>query len=146
MSNKDLNVAKPGEALPSLTCGPVTRWTLAAFMGGSGDLNPIHVDTDAARAAGLDDVIAHGMLSMAYLGRFLNTLVPQSDIASFRVRFTAPTPVGTHVRCEGVVKERQNGPDRDRIRLSLRTVLDDGTVTTRGEAVVEVEARSGTSA
>ena len=41
------------------------RATLALFAGASGDHNPIHIDLDVARSAGLDDVFAHGMLSMA---------------------------------------------------------------------------------
>ena len=55
------------------------RLTLALYCGASGDHNPLHVDIDFARAAGLDDVIAHGMLAMAYLGRFLTDSLPTSQ-------------------------------------------------------------------
>jgi acyl dehydratase len=58
-------------------CPPISRATLALFAGASGDHNPIHIDLDVARSAGLDDVFAHGMLSMAYLGRLLTGWVPQ---------------------------------------------------------------------
>ena len=58
-----------GESLPPLELEPIRRETLAGFAAASGDPNPIHLDRDAARAAGLDDVIAHGMLVMAWLGR-----------------------------------------------------------------------------
>ena len=44
---------------------------LALFAGASGDHNPIHIDIDFARKAGMPDVFAHGMLSMAWLGRLL---------------------------------------------------------------------------
>ena len=46
-----------------------------------------------AKAAGLDDVIAHGVLSMGYLARMLNNWVPQQKIRSYRTRFTAMTNV-----------------------------------------------------
>ena len=55
---------------------------LALFAGASGDHNPIHIDLDVARSAGLDDVFAHGMLSMAYLGLWLTAGVPQERLRS----------------------------------------------------------------
>ena len=63
-----------GTELPPLVVDPISRTTLALFAGASGDHNPIHIDLDVARSAGLDDVFAQGMLSMAYLGRLLTQL------------------------------------------------------------------------
>ena len=82
----------PGTELPALPLAPISRTTLALFAGASGDHNPIHIDLDVARSAGLEDVFAHGMLSMAYLGRLLTGWVPQSRLRSFGVRFVAITP------------------------------------------------------
>ena len=48
---------------------------------------------DGAKAAGMPDVFAHGMLSMAYLGRFLTRWAPQMQLRQFAVRFAAITPV-----------------------------------------------------
>ena len=45
-----------GDALPPLALPPLTRTTLALFAGASGDHNPIHIDIDFARAAGMPDV------------------------------------------------------------------------------------------
>ena len=86
---------KVGDELAPLTVEPITRTTLALFAGASGDHNPIHIDLDVARGAGLDDVFAHGMLSMAYLARLLTDRFPQERIRSYRVRFAAITPVPT---------------------------------------------------
>lgn len=58
-----------GTELPALEIEKITRTTLALFGGASGDHNPMHIDIDVAKSAGLEDVFAHGMLSMAYLGR-----------------------------------------------------------------------------
>ena len=52
-----------GDTLPPLTLPPVNRTTLALFCGASGDHNPIHIDIDFARKAGMPDVFAHGMLA-----------------------------------------------------------------------------------
>ena len=67
---------KVGDEIPALKMPPVSRHTLALYCGASGDHNPIHVDLDYAKSAGLDDVIAHGMLSAGYLARMLTDWVP----------------------------------------------------------------------
>ena len=100
---ENLNV---GDELPEHVCGPITRHTLALYCGGSGDHNPIHVDTDFAKKAGMRDVFAHGMLSMAYLGQLLTNWVDQSQLREYGVRFTSITPVNATVTCKGKVVEK----------------------------------------
>lgn len=90
------------EILQSPPFPPISRLTLALYCGASGDDNPLHVDTDAAKAAGYDDVIAHGMLPMAYLGRFLTEHFPQEALQQLHVRFTAMTRVGDRLVCRAV--------------------------------------------
>jgi acyl dehydratase len=121
-----------GDRLTPLFVGRISRTTLALFAGGSGDHNPIHVDIDAARAAGVDDVFAQGMLSMAYLGRLLTDHFPQHQVRSFTTRFAAITPVGAVPTCHGEVV----AVDGDLLTLDLSVVLLDGSVTLTGQAVV----------
>jgi len=130
----DLSTLAIGSQLPSLEVGRISRAVLALFAGASGDDNPIHIDLDAARSAGLDDVFAHGMLSMAHLGRLLTAWVPQQRIRSFGVRFTAITPVNARPRCEGHVVGIGDGI----AELELRVVLPDGTVTLTGSATIDI--------
>lgn len=75
-----------GAELRSLQLKPISRTTLALFAGASGDHNPMHIDIDVAKSAGLEDVFAHGMLSMAYLGRLLTDNFDPASIRSYRVR------------------------------------------------------------
>jgi acyl dehydratase len=126
-----------GTELPALELKPVSRTTLALYAGASGDHNPIHVDLDVARSAGLDDVFAHGMLSMAYLGRLLTGWVAQERIRSFRVRFAAVTPVHGRPTCTGRVVAVQDGL----ATLEVAVTLADGTVTLTGDATVAVDRR-----
>ena len=106
----ELSGLQAGTELPPLTVEPISRATLALFAGASGDHNPIHIDLDVARSAGLDDVFAHGMLSMAYLGRLLTDWVPQERLRSWQVRFTAITPVHGQPTCTGKVVIRHRRP------------------------------------
>lgn len=127
-----------GDELPGLVFGPVSRHILALYCGGSGDHNPIHVDIDFAKKAGLNDVFAHGMLSMAVLGRLLSEWVPQEQIREFGVRFTNITPVNATVTCHGKVTEKFEQDNEQRLRLDLSTTIDDGATTLAGTAVVAV--------
>ena len=120
------------DTLPELRIEPISRTTLALFAGASGDHNPIHVDLDVAKLAGLDDVFAQGMLSMAYLGRLLTNWLPQEQIRSYGVRFAAITPVHGRPNCTGTVTSVRNGL----ATLELTVTMDDGTVTLIGDATV----------
>jgi len=125
-----------GTELPALQIRTISRTTLALFAGASGDHNPIHIDIDVAKSAGLDDVFAHGMLSMAYLGRLLTNWVPQQQIRSYRVRFAAITPVLGTPTATGKVVAIDDVDGERRATLELAVTLADGTVTLTGDAVV----------
>jgi acyl dehydratase len=116
----------------TLAAPRITRSTLALYAGASGDHNPVHIDLDACRAVGIPDVFAHGMLSMAYLGRLLTDWVPQERISSYEVRFTSITPVNAVPTCTGTVTRVEDGL----AHLDLVVTLPDGTVTLAGSAVV----------
>lgn len=116
---------------------PVSRLTLALYCGASGDHNPIHVDSDFARAAGYPDVFAHGMLPMAYLARMLTDWVAPEAIRAMRVRFTAITRVGEVLVCSGeVMPDAPGGGDSLRVRLAVVAEAS-GEVKVTGEALVD---------
>jgi len=127
-----------GQELPQLTFAPITRSVLVEFAAASGDDNPIHVDPDAARAAGETDVLAHGMLSMAYLGRLLTDHFDQVLLRRWTVRFTAKTPVRASVTCGGRVTavSASDGSTSAEVEVEVETRLADGTVTLRGSALL----------
>jgi acyl dehydratase len=128
-----------GTVLPALSAEPISRTTLALFAGASGDGNPIHIDLDVARSAGLDDVFAHGMLSMAYLGRLLTDAFPQQQLRSWKVRFAAITPVHAQPVCTGRITSIDQSAGERLATIDLRVTLADGTQTLVGQAVVALD-------
>jgi acyl dehydratase len=132
-----------GTELPPLQLPPITRTTLALYAGGSGDHNPMHIDLDVARSIGLDDVFAHGMLSMAYLGRLVTGWVPQEQLRSLRARFVAITPVHARPAVTGRVTAIDDVDGERRATVELAITLADGTVTLTGEAVVALPRPTG---
>ena len=123
-----------GDMLPPLELPPLSRATLALYAGASGDHNPMHIDTDFARAAGMPDVFAHGMLGMAWLGRLLTRWVPQAQLRRFDVRFQGITHLGHVITCSGVVVGKL---DAERcVRVELRSANQYGQTKIVGEALV----------
>jgi acyl dehydratase len=127
-----------GDRVVNKTFLPISRHTLALYCGASGDHNPIHVDLDFAKKAGFDDVFAHGMLVMAYLGQALTDAVAPSAIRSFSTRFAAITQLGTQLTCEGDVVELFQAVGEKRVRLSLTAKNEKGEIKLAGEAVIAV--------
>jgi acyl dehydratase len=123
-----------GDLLPPLSLPPVTRATLALYAEASGDPNPIHVDADFARAAGMPDVVAHGMLLMAWLGRLLTRWAPQRDLREFGVRFSATTQIGERITCTGRVVDKQERDGERLAKIEVKSTNDAGELKVVGDA------------
>ena len=126
-----------GSTLPSFAAEPLSRLTLALYAGASGDHNPIHVDSDFATRAGMPDVFAHGMLSMAWLGRLLTQWVDQRQLRSFGVRFQGITHLGHQIRCTGrVVEKFESAEGEPRLKVEIQTANQYGDIRIVGEVIV----------
>ncbi len=136
MRKVDLTTVAVGDELPELSKPAITRTTLAYFCGASNDHNPIHVDSDFAQASGKDDVFAHGMLDMAYMGQLLTNWVPQSAIVSFGVKFGAIVYVGDEITCRGVISDRIETDLGFNLVIKLKATDQRGEVKLTGEAVI----------
>ena len=126
-----------GDELPSLVKAPISRTTLALFAGASHDHNPIHIDIDFAKKAGYEDVFAHGMLGMAYLGQILTNWVHPLAIKSFSTRFKAITHIGDILTCKGRVEEKIVLDGKEQIRLSLSVYNQEGAEKLNGTALID---------
>ena len=136
MSISEITKLSVGDTLEPMTHNPISRTTLALFAGASGDHNPIHIDIDFAKSVGMDDVFAHGMLGMAYLGRFLTSIADQSNIRSYSVRFSSITQVGAKLKCIGKVKEITDTSAERLMKIELSATDQNNDVKLMGDAVI----------
>lgn len=89
----------------------VTRADLIRYAGASGDFNPIHWSDRIATSVGLPGVIAHGMFTMALVGRAVAEWAGAADaVVDYGVRFTRPVVVpdddqGTEIEVTAAVRE-----------------------------------------
>jgi acyl dehydratase len=127
-----------GTQIPSLQLPSISRTTLALFAGASGDHNPIHIDSDFAKKAGMPDVFAHGMLSMAYLGRMLTAWQPQSTLRRFSNKFSAITQLHDVITCSGEVIEIVTDGEETIARCAIQAADAQGKQTLIGEALITI--------
>ncbi|MEM7540673.1 MAG: MaoC family dehydratase [Pseudomonadota bacterium] len=127
-----------GDELPPVQLPPLTRQTLAIYCGASGDHNPIHVDSDFAKESGLDDVIAHGMLVMSYMGRVVSDWAGQQAMRSFDTRFINMTRIGDQILASGRIAEKFTDAGQNYVRIELSAADLNGETKTTGTAVVAI--------
>jgi acyl dehydratase len=72
----------------------IDRAMLKAYADASGDQNPIHQNEEFAVSVGLPNVISHGMLTMALVGKFVSDWAGGSAaVKEFSARFIKPVIV-----------------------------------------------------
>jgi acyl dehydratase len=98
-----LKLAGVGSVVARRTFPALEREDLRLYAEASGDLNPLHLDTAFARRAGFDDVIVHGMLGMALLGRLISEAFPTEPLLNFRSRFRNIIPIGKPIVCKATL-------------------------------------------
>ncbi len=122
----------------------LTRDHLVRYAGASGDFNPIHYRDDVAQQAGLDGVLAHGMLTMGLaIAPVVAWLGERGSIRSYQVRFTKPVYVpaegATSLTSSSSVTKIPEGESSD-LTLSLTVTAESGQ-TVLGKAIVVVTPR-----
>lgn len=130
---EDVNV---GDHLPELIKGPVTETQLVRYSGASGDFNPIHTVPSVAQSVGLDGIIAHGMLIMAFGAQLLTDWSGPASVRQFKVRFSGMTKPGEQVVCRGQVTEKleQGGEALVRGKMTIKGM--DDSLRLKGEFTV----------
>ena len=130
---------KVGDEMAPLKLPPISRHQLALYCGGSGDHNPIHVDIDFAKKFGFKDVFAHGMLSMAFLGRLVTSYVPQAQVRKIGTRFTSITWVGDVITVSGKVTGKREEGGQKLVDLEVKCTNQNGQDTLQGDATVALK-------
>ena len=90
-----------GYELEERTTPPVGHDQLRKYAEASGDPNPIHLSDEAAEAAGLPGVIAHGMLTVATMGLLFSPYLEYGYVKTFRSRFSGMVFLGEVLRVGG---------------------------------------------
>lgn len=96
------------------------RAMLKAYADASGDQNPIHQNEEFARSVGLPNVISHGMLTMALVGKFVSDWAGGSSaVKEFSARFVKPVIVPADQKVDLTVSATVTEIAGDHIKLDI---------------------------
>lgn len=112
--------------------------TVANYSSVTGDSNPIHLSIEAAKAAGFEGTIVHGMLAASRFSNILGTKFPGSGTIYLgqSLTFKAPILVDESLICTLTVTAVR--PDKPIAFISTElTSRKTGEVKVTGEAVVK---------
>jgi acyl dehydratase len=127
-----------GQELPALDLA-FTRADLVAYANASGDQNPIHQDEAFAKSVGLPDVIAHGMLTMALVGKYVSEIAGGSaNVLELGGRFTKPVIVPADIDVDLTVTATVTEVADGKVSLSLTATSADVKVLGMAKAVIKL--------
>jgi acyl dehydratase len=123
-----------------LNCGPVTAIDLALFAAASGDHNPLHLDVEAARSAGLDRPVVHGMLTMAYAARLFTRHFGAGSVRALQTRFTGVAKLGDTIVLNATLAGVEDGLGHYELRANTATGTELAAGSARVAAAAKVDA------
>jgi acyl dehydratase len=115
----------------------IDRAMLKAYADASGDQNPIHQNEEFAKAVGLPNVIAHGMLTMALVGKHVTQWAGGSQhVKEFSGRFMKPLIVPADQKVDLTVSGSVMAVNGNRITLELSATSAGVKVFAMSQAVI----------
>ena len=127
-----------GYEIPATNIGPFNQNDLVKYAKASGDFNPIHLDKEFAKTMGLDNVITHGMLIMAHLGKNIANSNSVSFLKHFSVQFCSITRLEEKLICKGEVSKIEKNNQKKIITLNLKVLNLSGEVKILGKTIFSI--------
>jgi acyl dehydratase len=133
---------KEGDEIPSLVKGPITKEQIANYADSSGDYNPIHVNEEFGKKAGLGGVIGHGLLSYGFLGQMMTDWLPKpTDLKKLGVRFSSIVKPGDTITNKGKITKKYEKEGECYVECEVFAENQRGEKTVVGTAVATLPSR-----
>jgi acyl dehydratase len=114
------------------------RALLKQYADASGDQNPIHQNEEFALSVGLPNVIAHGMLTMALVGKYVSDFAGSSaKVLEYGARFTKPVIVPAGEKVDLTVSATVTEVSDGKVSLTLSATSAGVKVLGMAKAVVK---------
>lgn len=84
----------------------VTNEMMLGFLAQTGDVNPLHVDTDYARSRGFEDRVVYGLLTSSFYSTLIGVYLPGRNalLQGLNITYNKPAYVGRELRVWGEIK------------------------------------------
>ena len=136
LNNSDLTSyggLKVGDMLPNISkC--VQREQLVKYSEVSGDKNPIHLSDDFAKATQFGGIIAHGMLTLAFVSELMTNAFGSDWIKSgcLKVRFKGAAYLGDRLLVNGEVSQVESLGEITNLTCSISVKVS------RNESIIDI--------
>ena len=123
MNNSDLTSdggLKVGDMLPNISkC--VQREQLVKYSEVSGDKNPIHLSDDFAKTTQFGGIIAHGMLTLAFVSELMTNAFGPDWLRSgcLKVRFKGAAYLGDRLLVSGEISQVESSGEITNLTCSV---------------------------
>ncbi|MFI9602471.1 MaoC family dehydratase [Streptomyces sp. NPDC004069] len=124
--------AAVGERLGYTDWLEIDQKRIDLFADATGDHQWIHVDPEKAAAGPFGTTIAHGYLTLSLLPVFGPQLIEVEGVrmgvnyGTNKVRFPAPVPVGSRLRCTAVITGVDDVPDGVQVTVAFTVEREGG--------------------
>jgi acyl dehydratase len=118
---------------------PLTVTDFVRYQGASGDMNPIHHDTEFAKGAGFPSPFAVGMLQAGVLATYVTDWLGAASVRRFKVQFREQAWPGDVITYEGTVVAKREEEGKRLADLELTATRQTGGTHLKGWATVELD-------
>lgn len=118
------------------TSKTITETDIILFAGISTDINPVHLDEEAAKNGIFKKRVAHGILVSGLISAVLGNKLPGpgSIYMGQELKFLAPVYIGDTITAEVEIIDLI--PEKSRIKLNTTCTNQDGKVVISGTALI----------
>lgn len=121
----------------------ITAEMVQAFADLTGDYNPVHMDEQYCKEHGMENRIAHGMLTLSFLSTLIGMHLPGEGAVwlSQNIDFIQPVKIGDTIKICGKVTEvnSSNLLNMDIITMKISISNQSGKIVARGSVKVTVK-------
>jgi acyl dehydratase len=118
---------------------PLTVTDFVRYQGASGDMNPIHHDTEFAKGAGFPSPFAVGMLQAGVLATYVTDWLGAASVRRFKVQFREQAWPGDVITYEGTVVAKREEEGHRLVDLELTATRQTGGTHLKGWATVQLD-------
>ncbi len=129
---------EPGMEGPAFTDDPLTITDFVRYQGASGDMNPIHHDTEFAQRAGYPTPFAVGMLAAGILATWATDWLGPENVRRFKVRWRDQAWPGDVLTYSGRIVAKREEAGQRLVDLEMAVRRQTGTVHLEGWATFVV--------
>ena len=138
MSGAKWDDVEVGTAHAPFVDKPLTITDFVRYQGASGDMNPIHHDTEFAKSAGFPTPFAVGMLQAGVLATYVTDWLGAAAVRRFKVQFREQAWPGDVITYEGTVTAKREVDGERLVDLELTATRQTGGTHLKGWATVSL--------